>query len=58
MFKTLLVAIAVMTILSTGHFTRSADATVICGNAGCSPVQVKRVQKHRMPTAMTSHPAS
>jgi hypothetical protein len=58
MCKTMLIALAVVTILSTGQFTRRAEATVVCGTAGCAPVQVKRVQKHRLPTAMTSHPAS
>jgi hypothetical protein len=41
------------------------EAAVVCGNGGCAPVQVKRMQKHQMPKTpglplapLPTHPAS
>jgi hypothetical protein len=52
-----------MTPAALGAATADAalKAAVICGNAGCAPVQVKRLQKHQMPKPATLppvHPAS
>ncbi len=47
--------------VATADAALRQKAAVICGNAGCAPVQVKRLQKHQMPKPATLppvHPAS
>jgi NAD(P)H-hydrate repair Nnr-like enzyme with NAD(P)H-hydrate dehydratase domain len=44
---------------ATAAATLMQRAAVVCGNAGCAPVQVKRLQKHQMPKPLPpAHPAS